>query len=520
MHLRWSIVLAIALAVATDSQAADFVWTIGGGYSPEGNQASLEANVLFFRGVIADTHRQRVRHQIHFADGYDPEADVQVLKKQPENDASPALALLKDLFGPPGATGGRIEYRNHEIPEIDGSNRLRDLRQGFNTLKNEIKSGDRLIVYVTAHGGAARGDQPYDTSITCWGNRDLSMSEFSRWLDTLPESVPVVLVMAQCYCGGFAHTLFANGDCEEGLSANVRTGFYAQRHDLPAAGCRPDVENDEEYSSYFWGALVGHSRSGKPAVGADCDGDGVVSLAEAHAYAVVASETIDIPLCGSDALLRWFSRIPDYEIDHADAGRRDGDEDSERTPANDAGLQSMSGTLRELADRASPTARQMITGLADRLKLSLGEDVGQTFRDYDQARRDYRAARRSGGPGRRGRGSFGRRRDAREAILEKWPELADPTTWNESEMLAGQAGRTWVEQVEALPSYQEYVRSRDQRDASRRAIFEAEMRQVRFQRLIHTLESVVLAENLPQVASADIVARYRAMRELEQSPFR
>ena len=30
-----------------------------------------------------------------------------------------------------------------------------------------------------------------------------------------------------------------------------------QQHDLPAAGCRPDIEHDEEFSSYFWGAIAG-----------------------------------------------------------------------------------------------------------------------------------------------------------------------------------------------------------------------------------------------------------------------
>ena len=33
------------LLAARTSNAIDHIWTIGGGYSPEGNQASLEANV-------------------------------------------------------------------------------------------------------------------------------------------------------------------------------------------------------------------------------------------------------------------------------------------------------------------------------------------------------------------------------------------------------------------------------------------------------------------------------------------
>ncbi len=87
------------------------------------------------------------------------------------------------------------------------------------------------------------------------------MKTFSQWLDTVPPEIPVVLVMAQCYCGGFANTIFEGGAIENGLAKGKRVGFFAQRFDLPAAGCRPDIENDEEYSSYFWGAFMGRSRT-------------------------------------------------------------------------------------------------------------------------------------------------------------------------------------------------------------------------------------------------------------------
>lgn len=511
--------LSCILLLTRGLYGADLIWTIGGGYSPEGNQASLEANVLFFQRVIHDTRSDKPVHQIHFADGFDPKADVQMLEKA-DSHSSDALELLHQIFAPPGAAGGSIVYRNHAVPDISGSNRLHELREGFQTLKSLLKPGDRLIVYVTAHGGSARGDEPYNTSITCWGNRDLSMREFSGWLDTLPASVPVVLVMAQCYCGGFAHTVFTKGDSREGLAANVRTGFFAQRHDLPAAGCRPDVENDEEYSSYFWGALVGHSRSGKPAVDVDCDADGKISLAEAHAHAVVASDTIDIPLCGSDALLRAESRIAAYEIDDTDASRR---QDAQADTSEDPRLRFLSGSLQGLADRASPTHRRMIVGLSERLNLRLDDDVSEVFEKYADARRDYRTARRSGGgpgSGRRGRSSFGRRREVRDAILERWPELEDASKWPQSELLVGDAARTFMEEVEAMPSYQAYQRAQEQREASQKALLEAEMRQVRFQRLIHTLESVVLAENLQLVASPEVLKRYQAMLELEQGTIR
>ncbi|MCC6511914.1 MAG: hypothetical protein IT423_22640 [Pirellulaceae bacterium] len=502
----------------------DHILTIGGGYAPEGNQASLEANVLFFQQVIATKHSTPVTHRIQFADGFDPGADLQILIKE-EPSASPAIALLEEIFAAPsqpGVTPGsqRVGYRNHRVPGISGSNRIGDIRTALDVIKGQVHSGDRLIVYVTAHGGSAKKEDPtHETSITCWGNRDLNMSEMAQWLDTLPDGVPVVLVMAQCYCGGFAHTIFSGGDSEIGLSPHVRTGFFAQRSDLPAAGCRPDVENDEEYSSYFWGALLGRTRSGKPALNVDVDGDGKVSLAEAHAFAVVASETVDIPLRGSDTLLRHASRIDGYEVSESQYA---GDQASDQTlaPAQPTGptLATMSGTLQALADKATVLDRSMIVGLARRLDLDLKVDVSYVFAEYSEATREYRAARR-GGFGRRGRSGYNRRRDVRDAIIEKWPELEDQDGWARSNQLRGEEGQQFIQQVRELPAYSAYMTSRQERERLRQQTFAAEMRQVRLRRLIHTLETVVLMENLLLIGTPEMIVRYQELTKLERSFF-
>src|SRR6185312_11898504 len=42
--------------------ADDYFLTIGGGYNPSGNQASLEENVVFFQQVLNDKHRGSRHH--------------------------------------------------------------------------------------------------------------------------------------------------------------------------------------------------------------------------------------------------------------------------------------------------------------------------------------------------------------------------------------------------------------------------------------------------------------------------
>ena len=86
---------------------------------------------------------------------------------------------------------------------------------------------------------------PYNTTIDCWNDKEITVREFSRWLAEFPADVPVVMVMAQCYCGGFGHAVFEDfkvPDDEKTLANQVRVGFFAQQHDLTAAGCRPDIE--------------------------------------------------------------------------------------------------------------------------------------------------------------------------------------------------------------------------------------------------------------------------------------
>lgn len=77
--------------------AKDYVLTIGGGYEPAGNQASLEANVLFFQQVVSQQFPPTVEHQIFFADGFDAQEDLQVMSPKAEAN-SPTIALLESAF--------------------------------------------------------------------------------------------------------------------------------------------------------------------------------------------------------------------------------------------------------------------------------------------------------------------------------------------------------------------------------------------------------------------------------------
>ena len=538
-----SVFACLGLMPLSPLSATDFFLTIGGGYKPAGNQASLEANVLFFQEVLLAKHTGGLEQAIFFADGNDPQPDLQVLEPKPKHDETvadsrPLSELLQQLYGSPDDEDEVVEYRNHRIDKVSGPNLPQSIHASLQRMCSEMHDGDRLIIYVTAHGGEAVGLNHNNTTISCWNDQSIAASEFARWLDDVPRSVPAIMVMAQCYCGGFAHTIFDNAQRRDGLADRVRVGFFAQQHDLPAAGCRPDIENDEEYSSFFWGAFMGRSRTGRAMLSADFNRDGSISFAEAHAHAMLASETIDIPLRSTEALLRAYSRIAGYDhrrdrdaaADSSDSSNKESntesnsndDADDDHADAiveaeqrfDDSGLVSMTGTLDELIEGAAPELQQTVEGLAKQLDIELTDDVPIVFVRFQEQRDASRELRRTSWRGRRRGGSGGRQ--LRAEIREKWPQLS-AESWNSAPILKDADQHELLEQIAKLPNYQRFTNSIRSRKQSQQARVQAELREVKFQRLVNTLEAIVLARNLERLADAEVVERYRAMLKLEQS---
>jgi hypothetical protein len=416
-----------------------------------------------------------------------------------------------------------VTYRNHRVTGLAGPLDPALVRAKLEALSKALKVGDRLIVYVTAHGSEGPENDQFNTTIDCWNERKIRAREFTEWLDKLPSEVPVVMVMAQCYCGGFGHTIFQGLDESKGLAPRLRAGFFAQQHNLPAAGCRPDIEHDEEFSSYFWGALAGRSRNGVPIDGCDIDGNGVISFAEAYAYAVTAGETIDIPLCTSEVLLRKFSRLtaaagkgstgdskaspekkddPEPKDDPGPTHRDDGEPE----------LATMTGTLQSFVDRARPVYGRIVTTLSKTLGYSLEDEVSALVKAADA----FRGDRRFAGRGRGRRGGSGRR-DLLRQVAETWPELADERHWEESPLLKPENQEKLSAELKQLPGWKAFEERLKQREAASDESEKRELRGVKFRRLMNALETIVLERNLPLVARPEVVKQYQQLIALEES---
>lgn len=550
--------------------AKDYIVVIAGGPNKEQNQASMEANVLFFLRLMEERQSDDREISIFFSDGPDAGDDVQVLidSSPVGEEDTPLVQLLKTLSRRgPGRMGAmsqgitpfgprrQIAYRDHKI-----SNALptdpKLIRERIREIASVAKKGDRILLYVTAHGGSERRTGSQNTSIYCWEG-EIRVRELADWLSRVSPEVPIYHVMAQCYTGGFANLIFRRpGGESDGLSPNRHVGFFAQQYDLPAAGCRPDIEVDEEYSSYFWGAISGHMRNGQAVEPMDLDADGYVSFAEAHAFAVATSRTIDVPLKSSDLLLRRFSRISN-EANSESAGSNESLESSDKSENSDKvglvgshfdGLDPVVEVKGSLADfmqhadiysqfvvrklcaefeietdvdlqRIPELAKQRAQSLRRKLlEESAGRDssVGRENQDGRTAispeRSDFNSRR--GGNRRRSI-----RRELISEIQERWPEIKNAMDSSDFSMLTPLDQDAIVEEIQDLPLYANYIDYLRSIQMSGVVREEVELLEVKFRRLVETLELVALERNLDQYATEDIVNSYRELRRLELAPW-
>lgn len=474
----------------SSAQAADHFLTIGGGPAPTSNQASIEKNVLWYRQVLADLGLAARPHDVFFGDGDSPARDVQYFDA---NQSPPRVnELLAQLRGE--EKGLVYHYRGHHVEGARGGSSPENLDLWFREVGSKLVAGDRLLIYMTGHGG--KGPNEQDPHFYMWNRRQWSVKELVSRLDRLPQGVRTTLVMVQCYSGGFANSIFNDADATKGLGAADRCGFFATVHNRPAAGCTPDIRDEDyqEYSSAFWAALTGVTRSGQVLTEVDRDGDGKVSFAEAHAHALLSSETIDVPVKTSDAFLRAYSR--------GSGAGPDG------TP-----LVSVDRTYETLLSLARPLDRAVLEGLSQRLELQ-GSDRGRQANSRRESlehekrhalKEKQRLEREIDGP----------RKQILETLKWAWPELESPWRPDVPELLA-RDGLAIVATIEGHTAYSEFSRLRAEIEEANNRVAELDRRWAKHQRFIRTLENVALEANLPSVATAETQARYRSLRESEE----
>ncbi len=542
------IALLFVVAWTTPASAKDYFLTIAGGYSPTGNQVSLEKNVLYYQRMLRDMGRADAPHTLLFADGHDKGRDLQFM--DPDFDIPKPSLLLATIANQTKYL--YHQYRSHTLPDVAGPSSVAELDKWINKTGSKLGPDDRVFIYVTAHGGRGASKTKHNTKLMLWNNQSIYVRDFVARLDSIPNETPVIIIMVQCFSGGFANVIFEEGDPAKGLSKGRRCGFYATVHTRPAAGCTPDINeaNYREYSTYFWEALYGKTRLGKAIERPDYDGDGQVSFAEAHAYTIIHSDTIDIPIKTSDAFLRKFSETkrPKPAAKKDDAKKTDEKKGQPKptppvpaakveqpkgkdvapalvavsvgqspvatapaSPAPPAPLLTQDSKYSDLLAAATPIDRVVLETLSKNLGLK-GDNRAKAARDLAKKTEDERK-KLAGEKSKLGKDAETIRRAIYSIVAKNYPEIRN--AWHPRIHQAIETeGDQIVKMIEGHKDYKKMVDLREKQNKIERKRRDLEHKWVKTQRVLHLLENAALAGNLYQIAP-DRQSDYAALVERE-----
>lgn len=542
-YLCPGMLLAGVLLFSSPLAAEDRFLTVGGGPVADGNQISLENNVLYFQRVLSQLGLEKAEHRILFADGSNPDVDLQY--ENVDRDNEEIHRLMAEIVGP--GQGIKFDYRSSTIPGINGEATPESIEKTLADLSHRLNSGDRVLFYFTGHGGKDhskpapppkakpedkdkkkkeegksddaeeedakkddakeeksdsqkeekpakkhRTEPTYSGNIThLWYKDKMTAKDWTEKLDELPADVPFVAVMVQCYSGGFGNLIFQGGDPDKGLADHLRCGFFSTVPDRVAAGCTPNVDQAEyrEYSSYFWEALSGVSRTGQSIEKPDFDQDGITSFLEAHAYTALHADTIDIPTRTSDFFLREYSTLK---------GEKD--------------LSTIHTPIDQLMAGADASERAVIEGLSKRFEFSdadRGKQVEEAIRDKKGAKRKV------DGDVRRKLGEIsGFKRKIRDSLEKKWPEITNPWHPTTVTLLTEEpdALRTIILEHEQYPSLKKAATEVKELRQDQEAL---DLEIVKLERLKFWLERRARVLNLEKTADSDLVQRLHDLVKLE-----
>ncbi len=359
---------------------------LNGGGTRSGN---YQSHVLHLRALLEVLERAGVPEEnvtIFASDGDDPAPDLAVRELLPEGEG-----WL--LAGTPveSALGRPMEYVS---TTIDGHS-LRPATQAeldawFSSEATRLEPGDTLLFYVTDHGTKDRED-PTNNKITLWGNGEsLSVRELRPMLARLDPGVCVVLLMSQCFSGGFAH-LARRDEQLDALPDGAFCGYFSSTDDRPAYGCYPENLGADNvgHSVRFIEALAAHG-----------------SFPAAHAHTLVHDLTPDVPLRTSDVqLARLLERAAQARGEtleaYADSLLREAWRDPERWEAQIRLLDRMGQSLgfaspRSLAEVDARLARlpevaDPIASHADAWEGSLDDATRANLSRFLDAHPEWRA---------------------------------------------------------------------------------------------------------------------------------
>ena len=233
-----------------------------------------------------------------------------------------------------------------------------------------------------------------------------------------------------------------------------------------------------------------------------------MSFAEAHAYAIIESDTIDVPVRTSGAFLQQYSQLG-KPSKKPDATSEAGDD----SKAADAEYADIKGPFAKLIATSRPEQRAILEQLP--IKLGLGpaptvEDVKRKLSQMDD-KIDASDAKASA--------ASRTRRNALKSVRQEtyriWPELHAAYAPLAVELVTDRADE-FVKEMQKLPEYEALRDAKRTEESLIKASMQLEREKACTERLLQACEYAALGANLPRVAKPEIIKRYEQLLAMEE----
>jgi hypothetical protein len=450
-------------------QRVDYV-AVGGGAEPASSQVSLEQDLALLRELLGDTPGV-VLH----AGGAGAASTHEIV----DGEEAPSSLLLRLAAILDPRESRRARFRESAI-EPDGPSSMIAFEQAL----RRALDGERdtpLLLYLNGHGDLA--DVDADNAVLLWGGEPLTAFRLSQLLHDAER--PVRVVVTSCYSGGFAELAFAGADHTRGAASADVCGLFATTPDRESSGCDPDPDrgSQEGFALHFLQALAGKDARGEPLPTADVDfdGDGVITLYEAHARARIAGRSLDIPTTTAE---RWL-----------------------RESVGDDGAPAVT------TSHPSPVELAVVRALGDDLSLGDAEAAGRHLADLE-ARMETMTLRLE---------ELSADADfawtaLRIGLLERWPILDD--AWDPRLRPTVEQHHDAIERyLDDSPAARDYVAVRDSLAALEEELGTLDDQIARVTRLVRAHENIRLEASL-RSHGGEALATYERLRACESSPLR
>ncbi len=453
-------------AAVNDEIAAPRRWLlVGGGATPAQTQRSMVADAREVAATLAG------RGGLFVAAGHGARV-VQTLDRSPEGSDSAVTAVrraLAELFAP--ASAERTRFTRLNLPGA----RPATLDRVRASLDRELQlaGAPPLLLWVATHGEKAAHANA--VKVPLWGGEAWTPAALAALHDGPGRTRALRVVMTSCFSGGFGELVFQGANAESGAAERDRCGLFAAPWDLESSGCDPDPDRRRHrgYARVFLAALRGRDLSGRrlPTSQVDFDGDGQISLLDAHTRVRVASQSYDVPTTTSE---RWLRSA---------------------FPPKAAELPTPATALQDLATSADSPAEEWAVVRAMGARLRLESPLAQrtaAWKRYDghvvDAERAQRATQTAEDQAYRAVSS---------GLLARWPALDDPWHPEFAATLATEASAV-LQAMKQHPRWAAWRSARQANAAAGRLLDKALRARAWAERLLRAGDTLVLAARLRQ----------------------